>query len=182
MPDDKTIYLIRHAAATGQVPDAPLTSEGIAQADALAEFLSNVDVRQIVSSPFARAVNTIKPFSIRSNIEIKLDERLIEAALSTTGHPDWLDKLRDTFSDHTLSFVGGESSHAAATRAMAAINEALLSDTGPTAVVTHGRLLTLILKHFDPKYGFDEWQSFTTPDVFRIVIKADEHQVDRVWQ
>ena len=179
---NKIIYLVRHGQATGQAADAPLTSEGIDQAEALAEFLLGVGIGQIVSSPFARALKSIKPLSIRLNIEIKLDERLIEAALSTIDYSDWLDKLRGTFSDFELSFEGGESSQAATDRAIAAINDALLLDTDPIVVVTHGRLLTLILKHFDSKYGFEEWQNLTTPDVFRIVIKENESQVDRIWQ
>jgi 2,3-bisphosphoglycerate-dependent phosphoglycerate mutase len=179
---NKIIYLVRHGKATGQAADAPLTSEGIDQAEALAEFLLGVGISQIVSSPFARALKSIKPLSIRLNIEIKLDERLIEAALSTIDYSDWLDKLRESFSDFELSFEGGESSQAATDRAMAAINDALLLATAPIVVVTHGRLLTLMLKHFDSRYGFEEWQNLTTPDVFRIVIKENESQVDRIWQ
>ncbi|MET0622481.1 MAG: histidine phosphatase family protein [Pyrinomonadaceae bacterium] len=179
---NKIIYLVRHAKATGQAADAPLTCEGIDQAEALSEFLLGAGIGQIVSSPFVRALRSIKPLSIRLNIEIKLDERLIEAALSTIDYSDWLDKLRGTFSDLELSFEGGESSQAATERAIAAINDALLLDTAPTVVVTHGRLLTLMLKHFDSKYGFEEWRNLTTPDVFRIVIKENESQVDRIWQ
>lgn len=179
---NQIIYLVRHATATGQAADAPLTAEGRAQAEALAEFLSGVGISQIVSSPFARALQSITPLSIRLKIEIKLDERLIEAALSTIDYSDWLDKLRGTFSDFELSFEGGESSQAATARAIAAINDALLLETEPIVVVTHGRLLTLILKHFDSKYGFAEWQNLTTPDVFRIVIKENESQADRIWQ
>jgi 2,3-bisphosphoglycerate-dependent phosphoglycerate mutase len=107
---------------------------------------------------------------------------LIEAALSTIDYSDWLDKLRGTFSDFELCFEGGESSLTATTRAMAAINDALLLDTDRIVMVTHGRLLTLILKHFDSKYGFEEWQNLTTPDVFRLVIKENESQVERIWQ
>ena len=179
---NKIIYLVRHAKATGQAADAPLTSEGADQAEALAEFLLEAQIGRIVSSPFARALKTIKPLSIRLNIEIKLDERLIEAALSTIDYSDWHSKLRETFSDFELSFEGGESSRAAAERAIAAVNDALLLDTAPVVVVTHGRLLTLILKHFDSKYGFEEWQRLTTPDVFRIAIKEKEFQVDRIWR
>jgi 2,3-bisphosphoglycerate-dependent phosphoglycerate mutase len=178
----KIIYLVRHGKATGQAADAPLTAEGIDQAGALTEFLLGVGIGRIVSSPFARALKSIEPLSIRLNIEIKLDERLIEAPLSTLDYSDWLDKLRETFSDFELSFEGGESSRAATDRAIAAINDALLLDTDPIVVVTHGRLLTLILKHFDSKNGFEEWQDLTTPDVFRIVIKENESQVDRIWQ
>jgi 2,3-bisphosphoglycerate-dependent phosphoglycerate mutase len=179
---NKIIYLVRHGQATGQAADAPLTAEGIAQAEALAEFLLEAQIGQIVSSPFARALTSIKPLAIRLKIEIKLDERLIEAALSTIDYSDWLDKLRGTFSDFERSFEGGESSRAATDRAIAALNDALLLDTDKVVVVTHGRLLTLILKHFDSKYGFAEWQNLTTPDVFRIVIKENESQVDRIWQ
>jgi 2,3-bisphosphoglycerate-dependent phosphoglycerate mutase len=179
---NKTIYLLRHCQATGQVADAPLTSEGNIQAEALAKFLSGFGIGQIVSSPFARSLESIKPLSIRSNIEIKSDARLIEAALSTIDYSDWLDKLRETFSDFELSFEGGESSRAATTRAIGAINDVLMSDTERVTVVTHGRLLTLILKHFDSKYGFDEWQNLTTPDVFRLVFKENKSQVERIWQ
>jgi 2,3-bisphosphoglycerate-dependent phosphoglycerate mutase len=115
-------------------------------------------------------------------MEIKSDGRLIEAALSTIDYSDWLDKLLKTFSDFELCFEGGESSRAAMTRAIAAVNDALLLNTDRVAVVTHGRLLTLILKHFDSRYGFEEWRNLTTPDVFRIVIKENEFQVNRIWQ
>ena len=156
---NKIIYLVRHCKATGQAADAPLTSEGIEQAEALAEFLLALGTGQIVSSPFVRTLNTIKPLSVRLNVEIRLDERLIEAALSTIDYSDWLNKLQQTFSDFELSFEGGESSEAATTRAMAAIDDDLFLLTGPTLMVTHGRLLTLILKRFDSKYGFEEWQN-----------------------
>jgi 2,3-bisphosphoglycerate-dependent phosphoglycerate mutase len=179
---NKIIYLVRHCQATGQAADAPLTSEGTNQAEALADFLSEARIGRIVSSPFARALESIKPLSTRLNIEVKSDARLIEAALSTTNYSDWHDKLRETFSDFELCFEGGESSRAATTRATAAVNDALLLDMNSVAVVTHGRLLTLILKRFDSKYGFEEWQHLTTPDVFRLVIKENESKVDRIWQ
>lgn len=179
---NKIIYLVRHCQAAGQAADAPLTSKGVEQAESLAEFLSEAGIGQIASSPFARALKSIEPLSIRLNIGIKSDARLIEAALSTIDYSDWLDKLRETFSDFELSFEGGESSRAATTRAMAALDDALLTDTDRVAVVTHGRLLTLILKHFNSKYGFAEWRNLTTPDVFRLVLKENESQVERVWK
>jgi 2,3-bisphosphoglycerate-dependent phosphoglycerate mutase len=179
---NKTIYLIRHCEAAGQAADAALTAEGVLQAEALGEFLSGVPVGQIVSSPFTRALRSIEPLASRLGVGVRLDDRLIEAALSTIDHPDWLDKLRKTFLDLSLSFEGGESSQAATDRAMAAINDALEAGPDPTVVVTHGRLMTLIVKYFDPKYGFEEWQDLTTPDVFRIVINGDTYQIERIWR
>ncbi|MGC2235459.1 MAG: histidine phosphatase family protein [Pyrinomonadaceae bacterium] len=179
---NKIIYLVRHSKASGQSGDASLTLEGRHQAEALAEFLSGIKAGRIVSSPFARALQSIEPLANRLNIEIKSDNRLVEAALSTIDYPDWLDKLRETFSDFELSFEGGESSQAATNRSVAAINDALQSGNEPTIVVTHGRLMTLILKYFNSNYGFEDWRNLTTPDVFRIAIEDDASQVDRIWR
>jgi 2,3-bisphosphoglycerate-dependent phosphoglycerate mutase len=179
---NQTLYLVRHAKATGQAPEAPLTSEGVAQAQTLAEFLSGGSIDQIVSSPFTRAVQSIEPLAERLGLEIKMDERLIEAALSTIDYPDWLDRLRATFSDFDLSFEGGESSRTATARAVAAINDALRSGTDSTLTVTHGRLMTLILKHFDPEYGFEDWMNLGSPDVYRVTMKDGGSDVERLWK
>ncbi|WP_262985216.1 histidine phosphatase family protein [Paenibacillus elgii] len=47
----QTIYLIRHAQATGQAPDAELTPQGEAQAAILADLLHAFPVDTVVSSP-----------------------------------------------------------------------------------------------------------------------------------
>jgi broad specificity phosphatase PhoE len=37
-----------------------------------------------------------------------------------------------------------------------------------TLLVTHGNLMALLLKNFDDRIGFAEWQQLTNPDVYRI--------------
>jgi 2,3-bisphosphoglycerate-dependent phosphoglycerate mutase len=100
---NQTLYLVRHGKTTGQVPEAPLTSEGIAQAQMLAEFLSGGPIDQIVSSPFTRAVQAIEPLAKRLGLEIKTDDRLIEAALSTIDYPDWYARMSAACMGITLS-------------------------------------------------------------------------------
>ncbi|CAM3148907.1 histidine phosphatase family protein [Paenibacillus sediminis] len=58
----KTLYLIRHCKAKGQEPDADLTLEGELQAEALSNFLIDKPIDLIISSPFLRAIHSIKPF------------------------------------------------------------------------------------------------------------------------
>ncbi|KAA2301986.1 histidine phosphatase family protein, partial [Clostridioides difficile] len=57
----QSIYLIRHAKATGQEPHAELTDEGIRQAEKLADILAHHSITYIVSSPWKRAVQTAMP-------------------------------------------------------------------------------------------------------------------------
>jgi 2,3-bisphosphoglycerate-dependent phosphoglycerate mutase len=177
----RTVFLVRHCKAEGQAPDAPLTDEGKEQAESLTAALSAVAIERIVSSPYVRARQTITPFAERLAIPIETDERLVEAGLSTIDYPDWIERLRATFADFDLSYEGGESSRAATLRATAAINDILGTNTHITLVVTHGRLLTLILRSFDSRFGFDEWQALTAPDLFHLTISDGGAQVDRIW-
>jgi len=114
-------------------------------------------------------------------LPIERDERLVEAALSEVNVPGWLDRLRATFDEPLLRFEGGESSQEAQARATAAVGDVLGDYRGPTVVATHGRLLTLILRHFDSRFGFAEWQALTNPDAFKVVVDDAASRVERIW-
>jgi len=62
----KEILLVRHAAATGQGADAPLTSDGYLQANALADLLLERKIERVIASPFRRAVESGAPFCRRA--------------------------------------------------------------------------------------------------------------------
>ncbi|MFN6461759.1 MAG: histidine phosphatase family protein [Nostoc sp. DedVER02] len=53
-------------------------------------------------------------------------------------------------------------------RGIAVIDELLQQETNTIAIVTHGNLMTLILKHFDDRIGYAEWEKLSNPDVYRV--------------
>jgi 2,3-bisphosphoglycerate-dependent phosphoglycerate mutase len=53
-------------------------------------------------------------------------------------------------------------------RGVAAVKQALEQATRPVAIVTHGNLMALILKYFDAKIGFAEWNKLQNPDIYCI--------------
>lgn len=71
------IYLVRHGESEGnkkrvfQDPKSPLSSEGVAQAEAVANRFSNIKIDLIFASPFTRAKMTAEAISkkLGSNIE-----------------------------------------------------------------------------------------------------------------
>ncbi|GIP32159.1 histidine phosphatase family protein [Paenibacillus sp. J2TS4] len=178
----KTIYLIRHCQATGQEPAAPLTRTGQEQAERLAEMLEDKGIEWVVSSPYVRAVETIKPFCERNQLPCHTDERLKERVLSTENYEDWLSRLKDTYSDLDLKFPGGESSNEAMSRGIAVLNELHDRPENNIAVVTHGALMSLILKHFISSFGFDDWQSLSNPDVYRAAVDLRGASISRIWE
>ncbi|MCY0877037.1 MAG: phosphoglycerate mutase family protein [Firmicutes bacterium] len=176
------IYVIRHCEAAGQSEDAPLTAKGFEQAELLATFLQEIGIERVICSPYLRAQQSVAPFVQRNNIPLTVDNRLSERVLSDSNMDNWLHCLRQTFDDFDLSFDGGESSKHAMERAVRAINDFVSTESTCNAVVTHGNLMTLLLRHFDAQFGFDEWARLSNPDVFLVSVDGNEATVQRVWR
>ncbi|MGG2027031.1 histidine phosphatase family protein [Gottfriedia sp. S16(2024)] len=179
---EKEIYIIRHCEAVGQPYEANLTKRGLHQANHLADFFSKIKIDQIISSPFLRAFQSIEPTSNEKKIDIVLDDRLSERMLSSIDLPDWLDKLEATFEDMELKFDGGESSQEATNRAISVIDEIIKSENKSTIVVTHGNLMSLILKQFNEEFGFENWKKLSNPDIYLLKFKNNEFDCERLWQ
>ncbi|WP_028608376.1 histidine phosphatase family protein [Paenibacillus harenae] len=178
----KNIYLIRHCKAEGQEPAAALTAEGEEQADRLAGFLAEKQIDYVVTSPFARTIATISPFCQKRNLDYTVDDRLKERVLSSANAPNWMELLEHTYVNLDLVYEGGESSREAMCRGAAVIEEIAGGPYRNAAVVTHGALMSLMLKSIDPAFGFREWRNLSNPDVYLISVKDGERSMERIWK
>lgn len=177
----KNIFLIRHCSAKGQEPTAELTDEGREQAVRLAEVLVDKQIEVVVSSPYQRAIATIRPFCERHHLTLQTDERLKERVLSSENHNDWMEKLKTTYMDLDLKYEGGESSNEAMSRGIAVIHDLLDRPEQNIALVTHGALLSLILKLFDSSIGFEEWKDLKNPDIYHIKFDKSFAELNRIF-
>lgn len=150
----QTVYLVRHCRAAGGGPDTPLSEEGERQAQALAEWFTDrgVRVRQIVSSPLTRAVQSATPLARWAGVPVETDERLRERVLSTPPVPHWKEPTVASFADPDLCLPGGESSRQAADRVLAVLEGALKQgkanrhSDGAVVLITHGQPLAQLLR------------------------------------
>lgn len=177
----KTIYLVRHASAAGQPVDSPLTEHGRKQALVLVDFFKHKEIDIIYTSPFKRAVDTIKPLSTSRGIKVIEDSRLGERVLSRVDLEDWRDKLRQTFEDFELAFEGGESHSEAMERAKSLIEDVLCSEEDHILLASHGNMSTLLLRYFNESFGYDSLMEMTNPDVFELVVSSEETLLNRIW-
>jgi 2,3-bisphosphoglycerate-dependent phosphoglycerate mutase len=184
----KLLYVVRHCQGEGQAPEARLTREGHAQAGALAAFLTNAasadaaPIHRIISSSFVRARQSIAPLAEYLGLPVEIDDRLCERTLTVVPRLDWLEQLRASFDDLDLCLEGGESSRTAMERANAVVEEVRRYPARTTVLVTHGNLMTLLLRTFDARFGFDEWRRLTNPDVFRVTLDEQRAQAVRIWR
>jgi 8-oxo-dGTP diphosphatase len=80
------LYVVRHAKAgeraawTGPDEARPLSKTGWKQARALAKRLAAASPSVLVSSPYARCVQTLEPLAARTKRPLEIDKRLAEGA------------------------------------------------------------------------------------------------------
>lgn len=175
------IYVVRHCKAEGQSPSAKLTEEGYLQAERVAEFLQGKHIEHIISSPFLRAIQSISPLAEKIQVNCHVDDRLSERVLCGESNVNWLEMLRHTFTDLEICYEGGESSTSAMNRALAVITDVRNSGFGNVVIVTHGNLMSLLLKHYDHKFGFEEWASLSNPDVYHLQFEGELPMIQRIW-
>jgi len=79
-----TLHLLRHAAAgdrtkwTGDDRERPLTKKGRKQAAVLTRGFASLEIERIVTSPFARCVETVTPLAEAIGAEVELSDALAE--------------------------------------------------------------------------------------------------------
>ena len=147
------LLLVRHAEATGQEPDAQLTSAGQIEADRLSQFIaSNYRVSRIFCSPFVRASATVLPLARTTAIPILVDERLQEYYGPEEGGEEG----------------GEEEAGEAVERVMEAIEDILSSSTGGVDVlVSHGALMAMALTALYPDRRLTA-DDLSRPDLYQL--------------
>lgn len=186
-----TIYMVRHAESHfeyGQERTRGLSAEGFAEAKRVAEIFADIDVHYMASSPYTRAKQTIQYIAEHKSLHIVEYEELVERPIKGLDYKaSWdvlYEAIRRSFVDKDFALEGGESTRKAQRRAIPLIEGLLKEHQGKTIVIgTHGNIMTIIMNHYDDKYGFDFWNTTSKPDIYRMVFTGNQlEQVERIWK
>ncbi|WP_151733029.1 histidine phosphatase family protein ['Paenibacillus yunnanensis' Narsing Rao et al. 2020] len=181
------IYFIRHAESpyvAGRELTRGLSAKGQQDAEQVRLTLRNRAIDRFYSSPYERAIRTIKPLAEERGQEIHLIDELKERMIGDITGSSFYGAKQAVYRDFSCSYPGGESSREAQRRGAAVIRELLNRHSGQTLVIgTHGDLMTLLLNAFNPRYDFDFWESTSMPDIYKADFSGQEMiQVTREWR
>jgi 2,3-bisphosphoglycerate-dependent phosphoglycerate mutase len=172
-----TIFLIRHAEPiSADTPgiednDRQLTSEGERAAELLAQCFDAIRIDAVYSSPYSRAVETVKPIAQRHNLPVTIEADLRERSL-TTRDLEWdefLDCQKRSWIDIDYRLEGGESRREVVDRGLRVLN--LISSrypSGNSVVGSHAGLITSVLTSMDPSINEEFGLAMSMPAVYRI--------------
>ncbi len=140
------ILLVRHgetpanAARVVQLPDAPLSERGLAQAALVAARLAKLDVAEIVASDYARASGTAEQVRAATNAKLELWPELRERNFGDLRGRSYAEIGVDIFAPD-FAPPGGESwpeFHARVARAWEKLRARAERLSGDLAVISHG--------------------------------------------
>jgi 2,3-bisphosphoglycerate-dependent phosphoglycerate mutase len=180
-----TLILVRHAqsAPDPALPerDWPLSETGTRQAASLPAVLAELGVDALASSPYLRAVETLRPYAESVALAISLDEDLRERELG-----GWLpnpanveEAVRRMHVDLDFKLEGGESGHACIARFEAALGRVVAANPGRTvAVGSHGGVLSHLLARQGVQLPDAFWKRIRNPHLFIFDARGDLRWVD----
>ncbi|MDR6549720.1 histidine phosphatase family protein [Paenibacillus qinlingensis] len=164
------IYVVRHAESlyiANRERERGLTNKGLEDALTVKAILDKVDIDVFLSSPYERAVQTIK--AAAGNREIRTYEDLRERTMGDFEEINFKLAKQQVYDDFQFSYLEGESSQEAQDRAITVIKHILTVHKGLNVVIgTHGDIMTLIMNYFDPSYDYKFWETTSMPDIYRM--------------
>jgi 2,3-bisphosphoglycerate-dependent phosphoglycerate mutase len=167
------LILVRHAqsAPSRDMPerDWPLSQLGRQQAAELPPILANLGVDALASSPYLRAVETLRPYADASQLPILIDDDLRERALG-----GWIDDpaevdaaVKRMHADLHFHLDGGETGHACLERFEAALTRLAAAHPRATlAVGSHGGVIGHLLARLEPSLPDEFWRRIRNPHLF----------------
>lgn len=184
------VFFVRHAESPyrpGEESSRGLSQKGRLDANRVSEILANEAINSFISSPYVRAIHTIKSLAGKFKKEIILEEDLRERRLIGDNYEitkdEFMEEKRKVFEDWEYSLPGGESSKQAQERAIKVLLKILDDFKGKNIVIgTHGDIMTLMMNYFDKKYNYEFWQSTTMPDIYELeFVGISLKKVRRRW-
>lgn len=156
----KTIYFVRHCIPDISVREdkiRPLTEQGRRDALRLTEFFREIPVDRVVSSPYLRAIDTVKGIAEQRGLPVDTDADLRERAVG--GWVEDFDAFaRSQWADMDFALPGGESLNQVAKRNLAALERLLAHPASNIVVGTHGTALSTLIRAHDESYGYDDFK------------------------
>jgi len=157
------IYFIRHAEPNYNNHDdmtRELSAKGLKDRELVTDFLTDKQIDIVVSSPFKRAIDTVRDFADKYGMDITIIDDLRERRVESYWIEDFTSFSRKQWEDFTYKLSDGECLAEVQQRNIAALDK-ILDDYGDQNIVvgSHGTALSTIINYYDKTFGYNEFDA-----------------------
>ena len=151
-----TVYFIRHAEPNYENHDdlsRELSPKGLQSSKELVNFFAGTQIDAFYSSPYLRAVDTIKPLADSRGQTIHLIPDFRERKITDHWIEDFTGFTEKQWADFHYHLPGGESLFMVQERNIRALEDLLQAHPDQTILIgTHGTALSTIINYYKPDF------------------------------
>lgn len=153
-----TIYFVRHAESNYANHDGAnreLTSKGLKDRMLVTEYLKDKNIDIVLSSPYKRAIDTVKHFADTNNHKIEIIDDFRERKIDSVWIEDFNTFCKNQWDDFTYKLYDGENLFEVQERNIRALNYVLEKYRDKKVVIgSHGIALSTVINYFDNTFGY----------------------------
>ncbi len=178
-----TVYFVRHAQPNylnHNDRERELTAKGLADCALVTQYLSDKSIDVVLSSPYKRAVDTVKDFADQFHLEIETVEAFRERKIGEAWIEDFDGFSKRQWVDFTYKRPEGEALCDVQKRNVEALFEVLERHRGKNIVIgSHGTALSTVIHYFNNAYSYEDFVKIKglCPWVVKFVFEAPSKPV-----
>ena len=169
------IYFVRHAKPDFSVKEdliRPLTEDGINDSKKVKDFLKDKNISKIYSSPYKRAIDTVKELSDFLHLDIEVVEDFRERKISSEWIEDFNDFSEKQWNDFNYKLNDGESLKEVQDRNIRELHKILNENDEENIVIgTHGTALSTIINYYDSNFNHSSFNKIK--DIMPLIIVCE---------
>lgn len=158
----KKVYFVRHAKPDFSIKDdllRPLTEEAMETSKKVTEFLADKDIKRVYSSPYKRAIDTIRNFAESTNLNIDIIDDFRERKVDDVWIEDFNKFAKQQWLDFNYKLSNGECLHEVQNRSIRALMQILAQNEEHNIVIgSHGTTLSTIINYFNREFGYTDFE------------------------
>ncbi len=174
------IYFVRHCEPDFSIHEdliRPLTQKGQEDSKKVEKVLKNKEIDAIYSSPYKRAIDTVRKLANTLNLEVKTKDDLRERTIADQWIDDFNEFVKCQWDDFEYKLSKGECLRQVQERNITALKEILNENKGKNVVIgTHGTALSTILNYYNKTFGYEEFNRIKSimPWIIVMEFKGEE--------
>lgn len=156
-----TVYFVRHAEPNYNNHDdilRELSPKGMEDRKLVTKFLGDKHIDIVLSSPYKRAIDTVRDFADSYGLSIDIINDFRERKVDSVWIEDFTSFAKKQWNDFTYKLSDGECLQEVQTRNILALQQVIKKYAGKNIVVgSHGTALSTIINYFDNSFGYSDF-------------------------
>ena len=156
-----TVYLVRHAEPNYDNHDdmsRELSVKGLHDRTLVSTFLQNKHINAVYSSPFKRAIDTVKDFADKNGFNITIIGNFKERKVDSIWIEDFESFSRKQWDDFNYKLSDGECLKEVQERNINALTRILENNNGKNIVIgSHGTAISTIINYYDDSFDYSSF-------------------------